>query len=52
MSHSLSASQILSAVITKDVAADALALERGTQVEKPGWAKRFREMKLAKKAKK
>jgi bifunctional UDP-N-acetylglucosamine pyrophosphorylase/glucosamine-1-phosphate N-acetyltransferase len=39
-------------VITKDVAADALALERGTQVEKPGWAKRFREMKLAKKAKK
>ena len=39
-------------VITRDVAADALALERGTQVEKPGWAKRFREMKLAKRAKK
>jgi bifunctional UDP-N-acetylglucosamine pyrophosphorylase/glucosamine-1-phosphate N-acetyltransferase len=39
-------------VITKEVAADALALERGGQVEKPGWAKRFRETKLAKKAKK
>jgi bifunctional UDP-N-acetylglucosamine pyrophosphorylase / glucosamine-1-phosphate N-acetyltransferase len=39
-------------VITKEVAADALALERGTQVEKPGWAKRFRETKLAKRAKK
>src|SRR6185369_11409314 len=39
-------------VITKDVPADALALERGTQVAKPGWAARFREMKLAKKAKK
>jgi bifunctional UDP-N-acetylglucosamine pyrophosphorylase/glucosamine-1-phosphate N-acetyltransferase len=39
-------------VVTKDVAADALALERGTQVEKPGWAKRFREMKMAKRAKK
>lgn len=39
-------------VITKDVGADALGLERATQVEKPGWAKRFREAKLAKKAKK
>jgi len=38
-------------VITKEVAADALALERGGQVEKPGWAKRFREAKLAKRAK-
>ncbi len=32
-------------VITKDVAADALAVARGQQVEKPGWAKAFREMK-------
>lgn len=32
-------------VITKDVAPDALALERGPQVEKPGWAARFRELK-------
>ncbi|WP_309643888.1 bifunctional UDP-N-acetylglucosamine diphosphorylase/glucosamine-1-phosphate N-acetyltransferase GlmU [Phenylobacterium sp.] len=39
-------------VITRDVAADALALERGTQVEKQGWAARFRAAKLAKKAKK
>jgi len=39
-------------VITKEIAADALALSRATQVEKPGWAKRFREMKLAKRAKK
>ncbi len=38
-------------VITKSVAEDALALERGTQVEKAGWARRFREMKRAKKAK-
>ena len=36
-------------VITKDVPADALALERSQQVEKPGWAKRFREAKLARK---
>jgi len=34
-------------VITRDVAADALALARGEQVEKPGWAARFRAMKLA-----
>lgn len=39
-------------VITRDVAPDALALERGQQVEKEGWAARFRAMKLAKKAKK
>ncbi|MBV8849530.1 MAG: bifunctional UDP-N-acetylglucosamine diphosphorylase/glucosamine-1-phosphate N-acetyltransferase GlmU [Methylobacteriaceae bacterium] len=30
-------------VITGDVPADALALGRGRQVEKPGWAKLFRE---------
>ena len=34
-------------VISRDVADDALALERGPQVEKPGWAARFRAMKLA-----
>jgi bifunctional UDP-N-acetylglucosamine pyrophosphorylase/glucosamine-1-phosphate N-acetyltransferase len=39
-------------VITRDVGADALALERAAQVEKPGWAQRFRAAKLAKKAKK
>ena len=33
-------------VITRDVAPDALALARGQQVEKPGWAARFREAKL------
>jgi bifunctional UDP-N-acetylglucosamine pyrophosphorylase/glucosamine-1-phosphate N-acetyltransferase len=32
-------------VITKDVSADALAVARGQQVEKPGWAKAFREKK-------
>lgn len=30
-------------VITQDVAPDALALARARQVEKPGWAKSFRE---------
>jgi bifunctional UDP-N-acetylglucosamine pyrophosphorylase/glucosamine-1-phosphate N-acetyltransferase len=30
-------------VITDDVASDALALGRGRQVEKPGWAKKLRE---------
>jgi bifunctional UDP-N-acetylglucosamine pyrophosphorylase/glucosamine-1-phosphate N-acetyltransferase len=30
-------------VITDDVASDALALGRGRQVEKPGWARDFRE---------
>jgi bifunctional UDP-N-acetylglucosamine pyrophosphorylase/glucosamine-1-phosphate N-acetyltransferase len=29
-------------VVTRDVAADALALARGRQVEKPGWAAKFR----------
>jgi len=38
-------------VITKEIAADALALSRAPQVEKPGWAKRFRDAKLAKRAK-
>jgi bifunctional UDP-N-acetylglucosamine pyrophosphorylase/glucosamine-1-phosphate N-acetyltransferase len=33
-------------VITKDVAADALALGRGTQVEKSGWASAFRARKI------
>jgi bifunctional UDP-N-acetylglucosamine pyrophosphorylase/glucosamine-1-phosphate N-acetyltransferase len=39
-------------VITRDVAPDGLAIGRGHQVEKEGWAARFRAMKLAKKAKK
>ena len=34
-------------VITRNVAPNALALERGQQVEKDGWATRFRAMKLA-----
>jgi bifunctional UDP-N-acetylglucosamine pyrophosphorylase/glucosamine-1-phosphate N-acetyltransferase len=37
-------------VITKAVSADALAVSRPAQVEKAGWAKRFREKKLAEKA--
>ncbi|HEY3796781.1 MAG TPA: bifunctional UDP-N-acetylglucosamine diphosphorylase/glucosamine-1-phosphate N-acetyltransferase GlmU [Caulobacteraceae bacterium] len=37
-------------VITKDVAADALAIARGQQVEKPGWAAEFRARKLAERA--
>jgi bifunctional UDP-N-acetylglucosamine pyrophosphorylase/glucosamine-1-phosphate N-acetyltransferase len=36
-------------VITEDVAPDALALARGAQVQKPGWAKAFRERKQAEK---
>jgi bifunctional UDP-N-acetylglucosamine pyrophosphorylase/glucosamine-1-phosphate N-acetyltransferase len=32
-------------VITRPVAPDALALERGPQVEKPGWAAAFRQRK-------
>jgi bifunctional UDP-N-acetylglucosamine pyrophosphorylase / glucosamine-1-phosphate N-acetyltransferase len=32
-------------VITKDVPADALALERSPQTVKEGWAKRLRELK-------
>jgi bifunctional UDP-N-acetylglucosamine pyrophosphorylase / glucosamine-1-phosphate N-acetyltransferase len=38
-------------VITRDVPDDALALERGQQTTREGWAKRFREMKLRKKPK-
>lgn len=38
-------------VVTRDVAADALALVRPDQVEKPGWAVRFRTMMAAKKNK-
>jgi bifunctional UDP-N-acetylglucosamine pyrophosphorylase / glucosamine-1-phosphate N-acetyltransferase len=36
-------------VITQDVAADALAVARGAQVEKPGWALAFRARQKAKK---
>ena len=39
-------------VITKDVAKDALALERGPQVDKPGWAARFRAAKATARARK
>ena len=39
-------------VVTRDVGADALALVRPDQSEKAGWAKRFREAMLAKKANK
>jgi bifunctional UDP-N-acetylglucosamine pyrophosphorylase/glucosamine-1-phosphate N-acetyltransferase len=38
-------------VVTRDVEADALALGRGDQQVKPGWARRFREAMRAKKAK-
>ena len=38
-------------VVTEDVSADALAIARGRQVEKPGWAARFRQMKAARKKK-
>jgi bifunctional UDP-N-acetylglucosamine pyrophosphorylase/glucosamine-1-phosphate N-acetyltransferase len=38
-------------VITKDVSPGALALERATQEERPGWAEKFRQMMLRKKAK-
>jgi bifunctional UDP-N-acetylglucosamine pyrophosphorylase / glucosamine-1-phosphate N-acetyltransferase len=34
-------------VVTRDVSADALALARGRQEEKPGWAARFRMMMKA-----
>ncbi|MDE2486038.1 MAG: bifunctional UDP-N-acetylglucosamine diphosphorylase/glucosamine-1-phosphate N-acetyltransferase GlmU [Alphaproteobacteria bacterium] len=37
-------------VITRDVAPDALALERSDQAERPGWAARFRQRKLAERA--
>ena len=39
-------------VITRDVAPDALALERSQQIEKPGWAARFRALKLARRGEK
>lgn len=39
-------------VLTRDVAPDALGLERTSQVEKEGWAARFRAEKAAKRAKK
>ncbi len=37
-------------VITKDVAADALALARGVQEEREGWAAKFRKLMSARKA--
>ncbi len=37
-------------VIVHDVPADALAVARGRQEDKPGWARKFRERKLAEKA--
>jgi bifunctional UDP-N-acetylglucosamine pyrophosphorylase/glucosamine-1-phosphate N-acetyltransferase len=39
-------------VITEAVSPDALALARGRQVEKPGWAAEFRARKLAEKGRK
>jgi bifunctional UDP-N-acetylglucosamine pyrophosphorylase/glucosamine-1-phosphate N-acetyltransferase len=39
-------------VVTKDVAADALAVARGRQMEKGGWAAAFRAAQSARKAKK
>ena len=39
-------------VIARDVAPDALAITRPAQVEKPGWAARFRAMMKARKEKK
>ncbi len=39
-------------VITKDVEADALAVTRAQQNEKPGWAARFRKAQIARKTKK
>jgi bifunctional UDP-N-acetylglucosamine pyrophosphorylase/glucosamine-1-phosphate N-acetyltransferase len=38
-------------VITKDVPADALALERSTQDVRPGWAAKFRAMMGKRKSK-
>ena len=37
------------AVVTKDVSADALALVRPEQVEKTGWAAKFRAVMTARK---
>jgi bifunctional UDP-N-acetylglucosamine pyrophosphorylase/glucosamine-1-phosphate N-acetyltransferase len=39
-------------VITKNVSPGALALERGTQEERPGWAEKFRTMMARRKAQK
>ena len=38
-------------VITQNVPNDALAIARGQQTVKPGWAKKYRELKKAKKQK-
>ncbi len=38
-------------VVTRDVEADALAVARGQQTARPGWAKRFRDAMTAKKNK-
>ncbi|OQW73130.1 MAG: UDP-N-acetylglucosamine diphosphorylase/glucosamine-1-phosphate N-acetyltransferase [Proteobacteria bacterium ST_bin14] len=38
-------------VVTRDVEADALAVARGQQAARPGWAKRFRDAMTAKKNK-
>jgi bifunctional UDP-N-acetylglucosamine pyrophosphorylase/glucosamine-1-phosphate N-acetyltransferase len=38
-------------VITQNVPSDALAIARGQQAVKPGWAKKYRELKKAKKQK-
>ena len=38
-------------VVTRDVEADALAVARGKQEARPGWAKRFRDQAIAKKNK-
>jgi bifunctional UDP-N-acetylglucosamine pyrophosphorylase/glucosamine-1-phosphate N-acetyltransferase len=38
-------------VITQNVPGDALAIARGQQAVKPGWAKKYRELKKAKKQK-
>ena len=40
------ASVAAGSVITRDVAADALAVARGRQVDKPDWARNFRDKKL------
>jgi bifunctional UDP-N-acetylglucosamine pyrophosphorylase/glucosamine-1-phosphate N-acetyltransferase len=36
-------------VVTSDVEANALALARGKQEAKPGWARRFRDVMTARK---
>ncbi len=40
------ASVAAGSVISRDVPADALAIARGQQVEKPGWARKFRDKKI------